>query len=171
MKLENTLANKAKFFALYWGQLILFSDGVRFPNILKFGIETNEYLELTPLSQITDEDAIEVAKIVHQIYSDRWNVVRRTNGLIHIELKGNVNDIYHVSINTFCCSINANHHFLKTETDDRASFKVNIGSVNSSSKYPVGYYTVTDFLRRKGYYVGDGTEIEYGWVKLKEDLP
>lgn len=66
MKTENTLANKAKFFALYWGQNVLKSD--------KYGLELvsayfnpgqtrvdglkglNYCLELNPLTEIKDDE-------------------------------------------------------------------------------------------------------------------
>lgn len=64
-KLENTLENKARFFALYWGQQVLKTDYSN--RIYKTGTELSVsyitiyehrsyYLELTPLSQISDED-------------------------------------------------------------------------------------------------------------------
>ena len=66
MKLENTLENKAKFFAQYWGQYVLYftSDFLRkIDNLTLDSVENDDYLELKPLSQISDEDAIEVSKI------------------------------------------------------------------------------------------------------------
>jgi hypothetical protein len=69
MKTENSLELKARFFALYYNQFVM-----KIPNnddklrvfdewILKV-VKNDSYLELTPLSQISDEDAIEVAKIL-----------------------------------------------------------------------------------------------------------
>ena len=66
MKLENTLENKAKFFAQYWGQYVLYftSDFLRkIDNLTLDSIENDDYLELKHISQISDEDAIEVSKI------------------------------------------------------------------------------------------------------------
>ena len=66
MKLENTLENKAKFFAQYWGQYVLYftSDFLRkIDNLTLDSVENDDYLELKPLSHISDEDAIEVSKI------------------------------------------------------------------------------------------------------------
>ncbi|WP_312697095.1 hypothetical protein [Sphingobacterium mizutaii] len=66
--MENALENKAKFFAQYWGQEVL-SDNICFNkltvDIYKMSISRLEpsSLKLKPLSSITDEDAIEVAKI------------------------------------------------------------------------------------------------------------
>jgi len=62
--MENTIENKAKFFALYLNiRGAVFRKGFRNrDNINPNGLDENDVLELTPLSQITDEDAIELAK-------------------------------------------------------------------------------------------------------------
>lgn len=72
--MENTIENKAKFFAQYYGQEIMRweqwydtaeNSRVGFaPMQSKTGVDKGWYLELTSLSDITDKDAIEVAKIV-----------------------------------------------------------------------------------------------------------
>jgi len=72
--MENTLENKAKYFAQYWGQKVLSNvDTGRIftPFIDVFALRTDciaktDLLNLKPLSSITYEDAIEVAK--HQLY-------------------------------------------------------------------------------------------------------
>lgn len=65
--MENTLEYKAKFFALYFGQNVL--KTIDQPNVLPLRVGEflnydNEYLSLTSLSNITDEDAVEVANII-----------------------------------------------------------------------------------------------------------
>lgn len=78
MKLENTLENKAKFFAQYYGcKVYMNSPNCRIPSKVFMGksIEPKDFLELTPLSQISDEDAIEVAKIEDSAYTES-NLVR-----------------------------------------------------------------------------------------------
>ena len=67
--MKNTLENKAKFFAQYWGQESHFDECYKGNENFKkpFLVDPeNTYgcLELTPLSQISDEDAIEVAKML-----------------------------------------------------------------------------------------------------------
>jgi hypothetical protein len=69
--MENTLGNKAKFFALYWGQNVhngLNSGGEEFQvaQINRFIIQymENTFLKLKPLSSISAEDAIEVGRIL-----------------------------------------------------------------------------------------------------------
>lgn len=74
--MENTLENKAKFFAQYWGQNVLTrpkSDNKKWilgeevsihSALSKSGYDYQYFLELKPLSSITDDDAYQVARIV-----------------------------------------------------------------------------------------------------------
>lgn len=185
MKAEINNENKAKFFALYWGQEIF-----RYRNVDKISPQAINihvdyytlnptvvfefgYIVLKPLSSISDEDAIEVAKICHQM-DNGWEIVKRNNtefGSVHLHRKGNVNDIYHTSITFHYAEVIANHHFLKTEDDDAVSFKVNIGKINLTEKKPVPYIAIVDYLRSKGYalpWMGLSVEemVEAGWIKL-----
>ena len=55
--MENTLENKSKFFAQYWGQEVLNGNGLVYSATMKTKLNDNgDYLELKPLSSITDED-------------------------------------------------------------------------------------------------------------------
>jgi hypothetical protein len=66
----NIPENKAKFFAQYWGQKVL---RITPYELVQVGISgwnlkhEDFYLELTPISAITDEDAIEVVNCGHEI--------------------------------------------------------------------------------------------------------
>lgn len=58
--MENTLENKAKFFAFYWGQKVFKSSinqDVPHKNTFGKSIRHNDFLELKPISSISDEDA------------------------------------------------------------------------------------------------------------------
>ena len=66
--MENTIENKAIFFAQYWGREVLM-DVTNGGKLTSYVIEPSNmyrieesHLELKPLSQLTDEDAIEIAK-------------------------------------------------------------------------------------------------------------
>lgn len=65
----NTLENKAKFFAQYWGVNCLKNEllNPKLPSQKVYSGNCKglpqQFLELTPLSQITDEDVCEVCKI------------------------------------------------------------------------------------------------------------
>lgn len=66
MKTEITLENKEKFFTQYWGQKVITNDNLSSIGVATYVNGTSiilEYLLLKPLSSITDEDAIEVARI------------------------------------------------------------------------------------------------------------
>ncbi|WP_284464864.1 hypothetical protein [Chryseobacterium sp.] len=61
--MENTLENKAKFFAQYWGQNVMMWNEADSNSHQKIGVSymtkygvSNRRLELKPLSSITDED-------------------------------------------------------------------------------------------------------------------
>ena len=74
--MKNTPENKAKFFAQYWGQKVgVELRGSKRESNENYSINEmtidpvgDDYLELKSLSQITDEDAIEVFHI-----SKKWN--------------------------------------------------------------------------------------------------
>ena len=87
MKIENTLENKAKFFTQYWGQDVLCrvifgknKNEIIMHNTpcsnLKLGEIIDSYLELKPLSRISDEDAIEISKEYPAFGSDIRNSVK-----------------------------------------------------------------------------------------------
>lgn len=65
--MENTRQNKAKFFAQYWGQNILFqNEGLGVKRCIQAYWErtlSSRYIEVIPISQITEEHALKVAAI------------------------------------------------------------------------------------------------------------
>ena len=74
--MENNLSNKQKFFAQYWGQKIGIpvNSYAGMLTINKSCIGNIKSLELTPLSMISDEDAIEVAKMFESsAYKVKYN--------------------------------------------------------------------------------------------------
>lgn len=139
--MENTLENKEKFFAQYWDQDIikvnmpLWGNKTRIVDSITLESDSLNFffLELKPLSQISAEDAIQVARIIGYSSSD-------------IE------------------TINYLNNQVKTITSEKGIFYfLDMYKIDALT-----CYKVFQFLRSKGYYIGDGTEIEYGWVKLKE---
>lgn len=156
--MENTLENKAKYFALYWGQSIL-----RFPIVdeqsphakpanveipswalykeYNYWSVQNGYLELKSLLSITNEDVMEVAKIYYSYnqyaYSDHNEYIE--------DITKEGRDIIQRLIN---------------------------GTLASHSMLILS--NILDYLRSKGYalpWMGLSVEqqIEFGWVKLKEN--
>lgn len=94
--LENTIENKARFFAQYFGQYVLKIN----PDASKYALNEvgitslkNEWLEdaileLTPLSQITDKHAIEVSRILdsnfRQPLDDKYKDFHASRGKSHV---------------------------------------------------------------------------------------
>lgn len=58
--MKNTLENKTRFFAQYWGQhLIIMGSFLRIiDHVTLCNIENDDILQLKPLSKISDEDAL-----------------------------------------------------------------------------------------------------------------
>lgn len=71
MKTQNTLENKARFFAQYWGVKCLknelLNELIPAQKVDKSNCNglPQQFLELMPLSQISDEDVIEITKLTH----------------------------------------------------------------------------------------------------------
>jgi hypothetical protein len=163
MKTQNTLENKAKFFAQYFGQEIaeitkgsytkkLGSIKVIDYDILKsVGLERmlkiKYSLKLKPLSKISDEDAIEVARILHGEEGD-FKIVYNADSLTSVSAFGR--PCYAETIDIFWIGD------LRYETAD---------SIKILNAY--------DYLRSKGYAIpwldlSVKDLIEYGWIKLEE---
>lgn len=150
--MKNILDNKRRFFALYWGQQIMRlnfdhpenTDVYEIDRHNMHSIEEEEYLELKPLSSITDEDAIELSKF------QLWNEGKEYE-MIDSNKKRDEYLIKHAKFDIKDSEIEQKH----TNLDQ--------------SLYAKSY----DFLRSKGYalpYLGISVEtlVEWGWVKLKE---
>ena len=87
MKTQNTLENKARFFAQYWGQHVLYfsSDFLRkIDNLTLDSVENDDYLELKPLSSLTDEDASKVCDLIF-ITNNNLNIQQIKQIVILIE--------------------------------------------------------------------------------------
>ena len=149
MQIENTLENKAKFFAQYWGQhlIIMGSFLRRIDHVTLCNIENDDILQLKPLSKISDEDAIEVAKILHEVEGN-FEIVYNADDLTSVSAFGR--PCYSDTIDIFW---NGNLRY------DIAS------SIQILNAY--------DYLHSKGYalpWMDLSVEdlIEYGWIKLEE---
>ncbi len=164
--MENTIENKAKFFAQYWGQEVLsdFTDkGKRclYPIVVSnfYNIEKPDvYLELKPLSQITYEDAIEVSKVSGQ---DIFTVIEKHNNidiLVRPSKKWRKNNTWEAN------------QTIKINSENCTVYYDNGESWDDNYNYDLGLQAY-DFLRSKSYalpYMDLSVEnmIEYGWVKL-----
>lgn len=107
--MENTKENKKRFFAQYFGQKVWRCElhdkvfEVDYEVLLHCGeavamtqgVHVNEWLELIPLSNITDEDAIEVGIKSGRLAIDsekRYDVFRNTFGEVVV---GNIGESIH----------------------------------------------------------------------------
>lgn len=162
--MENNLENKAKFFALYWGQKVFkWNDA---PMKSKVGIThmtkhhlLNMHLELKSVSLITDEDA----KTVINIYDGSCNKPHYN----FISKKSPFNEVFRqvYYIHPSSCPTDDGYRVIANFCDNR----VNV--INSANKYEFHIQSI-DFLRSKGYvlpFMGAsvGELINMGWLKLK----
>lgn len=152
MKTENTLENKRKFFAQYWGQKILLHviDVDDILLLLNNEIDNdvkNWLLYLTPLSQITDEDAIQgIMFTYNKTYEDL----------------GEILEVKHYNTFSSIKTTRAGENFKTSRSIHHWNGDRKIGSKEC------------DYFRSKGYalpWMDLSVEdlVEYGWVKLKED--
>lgn len=164
--MENTLENKAKFFCQYWMQNIV-QDGLNSTDLctVNFAISEDIYKEgwllLKPLSSISDEDAIEVAKIAlgHQKFTQQIRISEtsdRSKGFgFSFWLNGESE--YQIDLGNF---YNPKLFCLNRST--------------SPSEYLHNVLKISDYLRSRGYalpWMGLSVEqlISYGWIKLKDN--
>lgn len=175
--MENNLENKARFLAQYWGQEVLADvnnngDKVLYPIVVSnmYRIEES-HLELTPLSEITDEDAIEVARIVH---GRKDKVIEMVIDTPH----GRHEACTYVLVQIFVDhpDIMEWKNFALIQIDHEEAGDVICGSMNESGDFEDdfidNYIHVTDHLRSKKYALpfhdlSVDDLIEYGWVKFK----
>ena len=181
MKTQNTLENKAKFFTQYWRQDILCrvifgknKNEIIMHNTpcsnLKLGEIIDSYLELKPLSQISDEDAIHIARVCHQVPNSNFEI-KRQDDIIHATNIDNVGIERHICINFKYATINCNIR-IPDDNDKLVNYKVNISEIHMNASRVVGYIQSLDYIRSKGYaipYMDLSVKdlIEYGWIKLK----
>ena len=150
MKTQNTLENKARFFAQYFSQHVLYfsSDFLRkIDNLTLDSIENDDFLELKPLSQITNEDVIQGIMITYnKTYEDL----------------GEILEVKHYNTFSSITTTRAGQNFKTHRSIHHWNGNRKIGSMEC------------DYFRSKGYaipYMDLSVEdlVEYGWVKLKEE--
>lgn len=138
-----TQEEKAKIFALYWAQPVYQISKSELPNIynvcdlsLRHPTVRDGHLLLTPLSSITDEDAIEVAKIM--TFHDGKGIIieRKKNGDIEMYDRYNdephfVNTLFFVPYPFEIFSRNDNGNWFQYDAER--------------------FIEITDFLRSRGY--------------------
>lgn len=176
--MENTLENKAKFFALYWGQDVL-TYGVN--NIWHKGNVCGRFfnishLELKPLSSISDEDFLIVAQILLTYLNEPLFKLSRgySEGII---------DIPEDVICLKCSSLIEIEGFQKylpmaliqidTEENDIITGRFENDGKQLLDDHSDNILHAYDYLRSRGYALpcmGLSVEelVNRGWIKLKE---
>ena len=159
--MENTDENHGKFRAQYFLQNV-FVDAQGVKHILdacylgfKF-LRDGSYLELKPLSMISDQDAFKVAEMI--CYDDFTpdKIINKESYWKSITILGYRKDNIEIEIQIYKNG-DLYGHFSKIENDQY---------------YSLNYSNAYGYLRSKGYalpYLGISVEkqIEFGWVKLK----
>lgn len=174
------LEGKAKFFAQYWGQdVFLDSLGLNVSGLEIFRPEfiNGIHAKLKPLSQITEEDAIEVARLSHQLPKADFKVLG-DNGYKQgqsLECDRGSGITYRTYINFSCGSVSTFMRISPEYEFDLPSetFTKSIGKADLSSSRPTPYIGIVDYLRSKGYALEwNGVKVKeqekLGWIKLEK---
>lgn len=110
-----------------------------------------EQKEFKSLEDITDDELIHIARLAHQSVNKNFKVVKRDEDSAHAEWRNPCGIIYHVSFRYKYATVNANMHFEATEKEQFSTSSVNIGEISVSSKRPVPYIAIYQYLQSKGY--------------------
>lgn len=147
---------KAAYFAQYWGQNVLICTYQNTHNVKEVNgaymlvNQPDEHLLLTPLSAITDEDAIEVGKI---LFGEKYS-----NGKCYSPENG---ESYYITV-----------HIPETTINQSVELYFD-GHLRNMNGYGLqNVLQVYDYLRSKGYatpFRNYSVEqlIEMGWLKLR----
>ena len=168
--MENTLENKVAFFAMYINQNVLVDPTNTYtwliPWVLKpespdgfvgnlphtYPHVVNSHLELKALSSIGDEAAIEVAKVVESKFSCIGRIFVERIGQCVVVTAG----VYRVIIGFENSILQIRKHNEGPDTGEPIS--------------TYEHYLAAQKLISMGYYIGDGREAKFGWVKLREEV-
>ena len=151
--MKNTLENKNRFFAQYWGQhLIIMGSFLRIiDHVTLCNIENDDILQLKPLSKISDEDAFEIGCLIN--CWTKWE--RKEDWFRDDKMKET--------------HILSGRGFAKACDKSFGAGMTHPFHDNNSTDILTAY----DYLRSKGYalpYMDLSVEdlIDYGWIKLEE---
>jgi len=156
--------NKIKFIMLYFGQSVLGEK--HFPVVTSLislknisGDIGNLFLKLKPLSLISDEDVIEVAKLVSYRYRKHFE-----ENSISFEKVKNMLEVVIITNNIPV-------HKIQITSDGIDYMAFYPSAYGDISHYCPNQYAVTDYLRSKGYaisWMGMNVNemVEAGWIKL-----
>lgn len=162
----NTLENKGKLFAQYWGQKVMkVSDDMPTYTIemISREITGDVFLLLKPLSSISDKDAVKVAKMATYLHDKKdWKTTKIKNGRVYFKDNWQVGEYaysdFFVKVNSFPL---------------QGCFQEKKGKIIEQMhfQFPLHAY---DYLRSKGYAIpwlniSVEQQIEFEWIKLIEE--
>lgn len=177
--MKNTPDNKLAFVASYYGQRVLINEKGKVRRIKGLNLIDSEvnlgHLYLTPLSDITSEDAFELANMAFKTGDKNWNITRRSkNGVWLLSNPDFIGVTHYCHISDYG-GIFTSSHFPKDEKNEAKKFDNNLGSVGNSDSNGIPYIDLTDTLRKKGYAIPFRNKIvrdlvKWGWIKLKPSI-
>jgi hypothetical protein len=172
---------KGQFFAKYWGVKCLKSKlvnnalpPIKVDTLINHLGREDQFLELKYLSEITDEEIIQLCTMCHNLPEIKQSnfLVERKKDQIHCSfIDKSIKAQHHICLNFKYATINCNLHFDKNKDDVAESFKHNIGEISLSATRVVGYIQCLDYLRENAYAVPfrdlSISELERkGWIKV-----
>lgn len=180
--MDNTFENKAKFFVQYWGQHVIFNriKGTGFHPVLGFPVEHNSvmnncHLHLKPLSVLTDEEALSLAKLLSPSNDCEYKV---SKGYVDNGIDSPFEDIVCVETKVFIKHPLAEKYYLSNllmiDTSDGEILKVefsNDGEDHCDAPCE-NILEMYDILRFNGYaipFMGLSVEtmVKYGWIRFE----
>lgn len=178
-KVDNLIDNKVEFFSLHYGQKIMRTEQTALLLCDPLAVGNGDwFLELTPLSSISDEDAIEIAKILNpELYPDPKFKIS----------KGYSKRGHNISENVLCIEVKnlipfpiERYYLWSLIQIDLEENEIITGSFENDGDLLVDDHSenilhVYDYLRSRGYalpWFGLLVEelVNRGWVKLKEAI-
>lgn len=160
--MENTIENHKKFRAQYILQDVLISPTqtrhkLDFFLLSDHHLQDGSYLELNSLANISDEDAIEVAKI----FTDNQHETE----CFKITRSGQHHNPTYISVS-----------YKDSRNENKSAFQIYLDRnvIYASENYSNKWELVMSYLRSKSYLIGfNGLYVEpileYGWAKYKEN--
>lgn len=144
------MAVRSRFFAQYWGTKTLYVGGVGKVELGNGGWNLKHpyfFLQLKPLSKITDEDAIEIVKIIDS----------KSNKFINVN---------------YSFAEKKELPYIKSVISDKGRFDINDTFCFIIDKKVIDFsLNIFDFLRSRGYVIpfmeySVDDLISFGWVQL-----
>ena len=154
---------KGQFLAKYWGIKCLKSKlvndalpPIKVDTLINHLGREDQFLELKYLSEITDEEIIQLCTMCHNLPEIKQSnfLVERKKDEIHCSfIDKSIKAQHHICLNFKYATINCNLHFDKDKDGVADSFKQNIGEISLSATRVVGYIQCLDYLRQNAYAV------------------